>query len=148
MLFRSRAPGFGVRCPCRIASSELSFAKQVIEWLTDEAANADQLQLATRYAAWAAHTETGRARHRNGVLFKSPAKLDFDNLVPLSVINIDGINAYRLAGEHALRRREGFALTDKGSNLAGALDEANYCIWCHEQGKDSCSHGQIGRAHV
>ena len=23
----------------------------------------------------------------------------------------------------------------------GALDETNYCIWCHEQGKDSCSKG-------
>jgi NADPH-dependent glutamate synthase beta subunit-like oxidoreductase len=42
---------------------------------------------------------------------------------------------------HHIRRREGFALTDKGTNLAGALDEANYCIWCHEQGKDSCSKG-------
>ena len=23
----------------------------------------------------------------------------------------------------------------------GALDEANYCIWCHNQGKDSCARG-------
>jgi hypothetical protein len=28
-----------------------------------------------------------------------------------------------------------------GTDLAGALDEANYCIWCHKQGKDSCSKG-------
>src|SRR5690606_27505142 len=28
-----------------------------------------------------------------------------------------------------------------GMDLTGALDEANYCIWCHEQGKDSCSKG-------
>jgi len=27
------------------------------------------------------------------------------------------------------------------TDLVGALDEANYCIWCHEQGKDSCSKG-------
>src|SRR5258708_1944365 len=40
-----------------------------------------------------------------------------------------------------LRHREGFQLTDPGTDLAGALDEANYCIWCHEQGKDSCSKG-------
>ena len=39
------------------------------------------------------------------------------------------------------RRREGFALTDKGTDLTGALDQSNYCIWCHEQGKDSCSKG-------
>jgi hypothetical protein len=42
---------------------------------------------------------------------------------------------------HHLRRREGFALTDHGTDLAGALDQTNYCIWCHEQGKDSCSRG-------
>jgi hypothetical protein len=23
----------------------------------------------------------------------------------------------------------------------GALDHSNYCIWCHNQGKGSCSHG-------
>ena len=40
-----------------------------------------------------------------------------------------------------LRRREGFHLTDAGTDLVGALDQAHYCIWCHEQGKDSCSKG-------
>ncbi len=38
-------------------------------------------------------------------------------------------------------RRDGFALTDAGTDLTGALDQANYCIWCHNQGKDSCSKG-------
>src|SRR5208283_4100064 len=37
--------------------------------------------------------------------------------------------------------REGFALTDPGTDLAGGLDQAHYCIWCHEQQKDSCSSG-------
>ena len=37
--------------------------------------------------------------------------------------------------------REGFALTDPGTDLVGALDQANYCIWCHNQGKDCCSKG-------
>src|SRR2546421_11143112 len=39
------------------------------------------------------------------------------------------------------RARDGFALTDSGADLAGALDHANYCIWCHNQGKDSCAKG-------
>src|SRR5437016_7549404 len=42
--------------------------------------------------------------------------------------------------EH-LRHRNGFELTDPGTDLVGALDQANYCIWCHEQGKDSCAKG-------
>ena len=28
-----------------------------------------------------------------------------------------------------------------GIDLIGALDQANYCIGCHNQGKDSCSKG-------
>ena len=39
------------------------------------------------------------------------------------------------------RPRDGFALTDPGTDLAGALDQANYCIWCHNQQKDSCRTG-------
>ena len=118
--------------------SELAFARRVTAWQEDEAANAGQLELAARYAAWAAGTEAGRARHRDGVLFKAPAKLDYQNLVPL--ITRETLGFPRHSIDH-LRRREGFALTDHGTDLAGALDEANYCIWCHNQGKDSCSHG-------
>jgi NADPH-dependent glutamate synthase beta subunit-like oxidoreductase/NAD(P)H-flavin reductase len=121
--------------------SELAFARQVATWQADEVTHAAELQLATRYAAWAVQTEAGRARHHSGILFKVPAKLDFEHLVPLATVNLEGISAYRLGGEHTLRRRQGFALTDAGADLTGALDQANYCIWCHEQGKDSCSHG-------
>ena len=119
--------------------SELAFARHVTAWLKDEAANEQQLQLALRYAAWAALTSAGKAQHRDGVLFKAPAKLDPLHLVPLEEESlVDGVTAYRL---HHLRRRAGFALTDAGTDLVGALDEANYCIWCHEQGRDSCSSG-------
>ncbi len=118
--------------------SELAFARQVTAWQEDETANADQLDLAARYAVWATGTEAGRARHREGVLFKAPAKLDYQNLVPLITRETLGFPRHTI--DH-LRRREGFALTDHGTDLTGALDEANYCIWCHNQGKDSCSTG-------
>src|SRR5688572_27820348 len=106
-------------------STELDFARRVTEWLKDEAANQAKLEGAARYAAWAVLTPEGKVKHRGGVLFKTPRKLDFMKLIPHT----------------ELRHREGFALTDHGTGLAGALDEANYCIWCHEQGKDSCSKG-------
>ena len=97
--------------------------------------------LALRYAAWAAHTAAGQAQHQSGVLFKAPAKLDPQHLVPVIDRRVRAATrSYRLDADH-LRRREGFELTDPGTDLAGALDEANYCIWCHEQGKDSCSKG-------
>jgi NADPH-dependent glutamate synthase beta subunit-like oxidoreductase/NAD(P)H-flavin reductase len=106
-------------------TTELDFARQVTEWLKDEKSNGPQLEAAARYAAWAALTPEGKEKHRRGVLFKAPRKLDYMKLIPHT----------------ELRHREGFALTDPGTDLVGALDEANYCIWCHEQGKDSCSKG-------
>jgi NADPH-dependent glutamate synthase beta subunit-like oxidoreductase/NAD(P)H-flavin reductase len=117
---------------------ELEFARQVTAWLKDEATHDKQLAEAARYAAWAVTTPAGRERHGRGVLFKAPQKLDFMRLVPVHTDERRGFAEHRLGH---LRHREGFALTDPGTDLVGALDEANYCIWCHEQSKDSCSKG-------
>ena len=125
--------------------SELAFARRVSEWLKDEALHAEQIESALQYAAWASQTDAGRARHGVGVLFKAPSKLDFARLVPLQSQTNDGYTVHKFDAAH-LRRREGFALTDKGTDLTGALDQANYCIWCHEQGKDSCSSGMREKA--
>ena len=62
-------------------------------------------------------------------------------LVPVETVHQGEVTAFNLDAHHPPRRREGFALTDAGTDLAGALDQANYCIWCHKQGKDSCSTG-------
>ena len=120
---------------------ELTFAARVTEWLADEAKHAAQLELAMKYAAWALHTPVGREHVRSGVLFKVPAKIDPQNLlVHAQKGEREGVSTYTIKPEH-IRRRRGFALTDKGMDLVGALDHANYCIWCHTQGKDSCSKG-------
>ena len=120
--------------------TELVFARHVVRWQEDEAANAESLELALQYAAWAALSAAGRERHRAGVLFKAPHKLDSQHLVPAVAETTDGYTTHRYPAEK-LRRREGFKLTDRGTDLTGALDQAHYCIWCHEQGKDSCSKG-------
>ena len=119
--------------------SELGFARLVAQWQKDEAAHAQELELALRYAAWAAHTAAGRARHRDGVLFKAPAKLDYQRLVP--VTSRRARMAFAAIVWITCAAAKASQLTDPGTDLAGALDEAHYCIWCHEQGKDSCSHG-------
>ncbi|MBK9607991.1 MAG: FAD-dependent oxidoreductase [Betaproteobacteria bacterium] len=121
-------------------AGELEFADAVTRWQEDTTAHAAALDLAARYAAWAAHTAEGRAAHKGGVLFRAPRKLDYMKLVPLAPVQVAGVDAWKLAGDH-VRRREGFALTDPGTDLVGSLDQAHYCIWCHEQGKDSCSTG-------
>ena len=122
--------------------TELAFAKKVIEWQKDEAANADKLDIALQYAAWALQTAAGRKKHRDGVLFKAPHKLDMQHLVPTTLETARGYSMHTFPVEK-LRRRDGFKLTDKGIDLKGALDQAHYCIWCHAQGKDSCSKGLL-----
>ena len=121
--------------------SDLAFANAVTRWLADEPAHADDLDLAQRYAAWAAHTPAGRAANRGGVLFRAPRKLDFMRLVPIEATTVAGVPAWQQPASHPLRQRDGFALTDAGTDRTGALDQAHYCIWCHEQGKDSCARG-------
>jgi NADPH-dependent glutamate synthase beta subunit-like oxidoreductase/NAD(P)H-flavin reductase len=120
--------------------TELRFAERVHAWMKAEADNAAALDLAGRYAAWATHTPDGRRLHRRGVLFRLPNKIDPHRLIPVETEVIDGVTMLKLPPAHR-RARDGFALTDPGTDLTGALDQANYCIWCHNQGKDSCSKG-------
>src|SRR5579884_1636944 len=119
---------------------ELRYAERVAAWLDDEAAHAAPLAAASRYAAWATLAPAGRERHRRGLLFKVPHRLDMNRLVPVETVERDGVTMLRLP-ESQWRARDGFALTDPGTDIAGALDQANYCIWCHNQGKDSCRAG-------
>src|SRR3954451_21583659 len=120
--------------------TELRFAEQVDAWMKEEAAHAAELDLAARYAAWATHTPQGQALHKAGVLFKLPHKVDPHHLVPVETEVVEGVTMLKLPRAHR-RARDGFALTDPGTDLTRALDHANYCIWCHNQGKDSCSKG-------
>jgi NADPH-dependent glutamate synthase beta subunit-like oxidoreductase/NAD(P)H-flavin reductase len=122
------------------ALTELRFAQRVEAWMKAEAEHAAALDLAAQYAAWATHTPQGQHRHSDGVLFKLPRKIDPHRLVPVETEVVDGIAMLKLPPSHR-RARDGFALTDQGTDLAGALDHANYCIWCHNQGKDSCAKG-------
>ena len=120
--------------------TELLYAEKVDAWMTAEDQHVEALELAGRYAAWATLSDAGRHAHHDGVLFKVPHKVDPMALVPVEADPINGIPAHGFSVDHR-RRREGFALTDKGTDVTGALDQANYCIWCHNQDKDSCSTG-------
>jgi len=120
--------------------TEQSFFRHVSGWLEREAEQLPAIQAAARYAAWAALSEAGRKKHHGDVLFKVAHKPDPLHLVPVETLEEDGIAKLRLP-EEDWRVREGFRLTDPGMALEGALDQAHYCIKCHNQGKDSCSTG-------
>jgi NADPH-dependent glutamate synthase beta subunit-like oxidoreductase/NAD(P)H-flavin reductase len=120
----------------KIDDFELELANQIAFYLTDETKYSGELEELEKYCAWALFSEEGQEKHKNGTLFKLPKKIDFENLVELETV--DGI---KKSPEHHLKNRDGFKLTDQGCNLAGALNEANYCIFCHNQNKDSCRSG-------
>jgi NADPH-dependent glutamate synthase beta subunit-like oxidoreductase/NAD(P)H-flavin reductase len=136
-----------VKLPARIGEGleawELAFANAVRDLLGAEfkvETPTQEIEAMARYAAWALHAPAGKARHREGPLFKVPHKLDFEHLVPIETEVVEGVTRMKLP-RPLLRHREGFALTDQGYDLERSLDHANYCIWCHNQGKDSCSKG-------
>ncbi|MEP6961855.1 MAG: pyridine nucleotide-disulfide oxidoreductase, partial [Acidobacteriota bacterium] len=122
--------------------TEASFTSHVTKWLEDEESHKPQLETAAKFGAWAALSEMGHEKYgHHSVLFRVPHKLDVHNLVPVeTLVSSNGVSNQVLP-EHHLRHREGFKLTDAGMNLAAGLDQANYCIKCHNQAKDSCSTG-------
>ena len=123
---------------------QIAYARNVTAWLKDEEANAESLDLAARYAAWAAFTHDGHERHFDDILFKKPEKIDFDHLTPFETFDDHGIEMMRMNSKECHHyNRDAFALTDHGADLIGGLDEANYCVICHDRGRDYCSRGMV-----
>ena len=69
-----------------------------------------------------------------------PEKYDFFNLVPMVRPRAD--LPERIEGpEETRRRRDGFVLTDRRFEPRRIASEIDYCVFCHEREKDSCSKG-------
>lgn len=113
---------------------ELDFAELVMAWIEQPEQYNTEINDALKYAAWASLTAEGRLAHPRSILFKHPAKLDYDNLVELNK-------------QHHVYR-DGFSLTQNLPELPAVLDQANYCIHCHNQGKDSCSKGLFDKQGI
>src|SRR5437763_7573790 len=119
---------------------ESRYAEAVGHWLEDEAAHPLPLKAALQYAAWGTLAPDGQARHKRGLLFRVPHRLDMHHLAPVETIARDGVTMLRRP-EPDWRPPDAFPLTDPGSDRAGAPHQGRYCIWCHNQGKDSCRSG-------
>ncbi|MCG3145959.1 MAG: Dihydroorotate dehydrogenase B (NAD(+)), electron transfer subunit [Gammaproteobacteria bacterium] len=81
-----------------------------------------------------------RARIGHWMTFKSPAKTDFNDLVPVELENRGSYTTLK-GPHHHRRRRDGFALTDTRAERREALYEVDHCIYCHDRDTDSCSKG-------
>ena len=77
---------------------------------------------------------------KDWVIFKLPHTLNYDNLVEVDLVNSPLPNT-KIGKEEHYRRRDGFDLTDERCGHRDVMNEVDYCIFCHERGKDSCSKG-------
>lgn len=111
------------------------YAEKVLFWLQDREKYKLELASAIEYAL-----NILTAPYAESALFKIPKKLDYDNLLTLQRRQ-EKSSEIAILEQSAYHSRETFDLTDKGLNLAQALDQSNYCLICHERAKDSCRKG-------
>lgn len=114
-------------------SNEVEFAQLGLAALSKE--NADVIELFRQYAAWAYYTPQGQQHHQQGFLFKKPQSIDPLNRIPVSQQSDGALLAPQTTP------RVGFNLTDHGISSSHAVDEAFYCLKCHERNKDTCRTG-------
>src|SRR5438034_7840610 len=76
------------------------------------------------------------------VSYRQPHALDYSHLVQIERPRAE-VPELMIGPEEKLRRRDGFKLTDARMNEREVLDEAHYCLYCHDRDKDSCSKGFV-----
>src|SRR5687767_13623083 len=98
------------------------------------------LRLLEAWAAAHALRPDVRERVKTWVSFRLPHPLNYEHLVQLERPEADLPELMRGLDKN-LRRRDGFKLTDKRYTPREVLEEVDYCLYCHERDKDSCSKG-------
>jgi NADPH-dependent glutamate synthase beta subunit-like oxidoreductase len=100
------------------------FAYQVILWQNDKEKYSYELDLAAQYAAYMVYNNNSHS------LFNIPKLINQNNLIDPKIINLYEQNI-----------KLDFDYYGSEHNLDNALNQSHYCIYCHNQGKDSCSKG-------
>jgi NADPH-dependent glutamate synthase beta subunit-like oxidoreductase/NAD(P)H-flavin reductase len=77
---------------------------------------------------------------KDWVSFKLPHPVDYDHLVETHLL-ADPVPDVNIGPPEHYRRRDGFDLTDHRFGPREVMSEIDYCIFCHERSKDSCSKG-------
>jgi NADPH-dependent glutamate synthase beta subunit-like oxidoreductase/NAD(P)H-flavin reductase len=90
--------------------------------------------------AWLAQRrgDLGDVAHKWSSL-RAPKTLDYNHLVELR--RPEPVDRPELFVGDERRERGGFALTDRRGSARLVEEEIDYCLFCHERDKDSCSKG-------
>jgi NADPH-dependent glutamate synthase beta subunit-like oxidoreductase/NAD(P)H-flavin reductase len=122
------------------ACAALLDEEKALAGVAPSAALRDGLELFERWGAVHYHEPTARAALADWVSLRFPHKVDHQHLVPLRRPRPELPNLTVGPAGHA-RHRDGFALTDARMSPREVASEVEYCLYCHERLKDSCSHG-------
>lgn len=153
---RARWLTLGVIDPATQQFEELVFARYVQAWQdakSDDQARHD-LDTARLYSAWACMDPRGQHEHRGQVLFDHAQGLDRQHLLhrleehdDSEISPVQAKPKYRVIKIKAefQEPRQGFDLSDSGPRPERGLDQARYCLICHSNNTDSCSHGMPGK---
>lgn len=81
-------------------------------------------------------------RVKDWTAFRLPEDMNYEKLVHFeSHKNGNGPLEIMIGAESEYRNRDGFDLTDPRFNRRDVVAEVDYCIFCHDRNKDSCSKG-------
>lgn len=122
--------------------AELATARISMRLLSNEGnLNDEEKKHLEALEAWVAlHHHKHFAETKDWVSLKTPHHINYEHLVHTQKPTELAHSAF--AGvEATLRLRDGFALTDERYNVREVMNEVEYCIYCHERDKDSCSKG-------
>jgi NADPH-dependent glutamate synthase beta subunit-like oxidoreductase len=81
---------------------------------------------------------------RNWVSYFEPHKVDFEHLVNFTRPDENFTELIENPNDH-FRERDGFSLNDHPRTTRQILNQVDYCMYCHEREKDSCSTGYRDR---
>ncbi len=92
--------------------------------------------------AWLArrHRDHHDPAHRWASLHQ-PKTLDWTHLVPLRRPEPETFPELFVGPAEERRERDSFSLTDRRMGARAVEQEIDYCLYCHERDKDSCSKG-------
>ena len=117
---------------------------------TDEAIGAAAAFVLEAFEAWLASrlaTKSDAAVRWHSL--HVPHDLHFDRLVQLRRPRPETEPELAVGPEEFLRHRPGFSLTDPRGDVREVLREVDYCLYCHDREKDSCSKGlHDAKTHV
>jgi NADPH-dependent glutamate synthase beta subunit-like oxidoreductase/NAD(P)H-flavin reductase len=121
---------------------EMTVARVIEALLAREKAGAAQpeIDLLERWAAVHRFVPPAQKQVAAWVSFRHAHTVDFEDLVPLRRPDAKLTNVTEGPAEHR-RRRDGFGLTDGRMSRREVAGESDYCMYCHEREKDSCSKG-------